>query len=470
MKTKALLVLAIFLGGLSLPFFSFAEEEQAAWRTSVLGSFSDKKITVETMVRVLLKLGYVEDRERVINETIIRKRMIERGVAVSVQEIDEAYKTYVQELIAQGEASSEQELLRLNRMTLDEVRESVRLRIGLKKMTMSDRKVTEEEAANAMPLWLEKQRMTTKILRFALDPDQPLENCAEVEGEKIPVERLIQEILRRMTDDEIDAFISEVMDFYLVEAYLEETGQALTKADLLDELKRVEEEVAEDPAFNGVPLVDILAAQKKTVESLMSEPGFVLRAMVRKACDSKYPITTEMERKHYIDNPAEFADREIIIRIISIYYKLTDGTPMENRTREQAKKLADEAMKQIVEGKKFIDVAATYAEDPGLKESGGKVGSPLKRSSTIFQFLPELLVLFEKELGVPVGPIETQYGFHIARVESIKDKPFEEVQAEVSKSLRRKIRKDWLEGLRAEKKMEHVKAADVIRLFFPALR
>ncbi len=470
MRRLLAVLLFTLVGGLALPLLSVAEESPATeWRTATLGTLAERTIHLEQFARFLLAMGYFEDRERLINEAIIAQKALERGIVVSVDEIDAAYKEYAEELIAQGEAANEAELLKVNRMSVSAVRESVRLRLALKKLVMLDRKVSDEEAPNHIPLWLEAQRLHAKVLRFSLAKDQPLEYAAEVNGQKIPIERLIREILRRMSDSEVEAFASEVMDFLLLQAHLALINEPITKEDLLQEFERVAQEIAEDPSFNGVPLIDILAAQKKTMDDLLNEPGFILRAMVRKACDSRNPVTPEMEREHYKSNKAEFADREVVIRIISCYHKLTDGTPREDVTRDQAKARADEVAAKLAGGMGFPEAAKLYAEDPGLAETGGKVGAPLKREATLFKFLPELLVMFDMGLGEVKGPIESSYGFHIVKVESFRDRPFEEVQAEVTRSLRRSIREKWLTALRTEQKLTHVSATGVLKVFFPEI-
>jgi len=466
----ALLVLA--MGGLSLPLLWGEEAKPApdSWRKAVVASLDGYSVTGEEFARKLFLLGYHDDREILINRVIVAQQARARGVRVDDAEVESSLKKYVAEMIKRGEAADLDELLYVSRLTRPELEQQVRMRLALKKMVMADRKVSEDLVVNAIPLWLEEKRNESRIVRFSLEPDQPLVNCAEVNGEPIGVKELVRQILRRKSDEEIEDFLEELTNFHLVRRKLEEMGKPLTREDLLDEFHRLSEEVKEDPKFNGVPLMDILAAQKKTIEDLMNEPGFQLRAMIRKACDAAHPISVEEQRKYFEAHRAALADREVMIRIISLYYRDERGRPREGVTRESVLEQMKEIVERLKKGEKFEDLAKQYAQDAGLKESGGLVGMPLKDDSAIFRYLPELKVIFKGKPGEIMGPIESKYGVHLVRIEGVKDKSFEEVQAKVLHEMRVEIRKKWLSDLRREKHARNMSAPQLLAVFFEGLR
>jgi parvulin-like peptidyl-prolyl isomerase len=102
-------------------------------------------------------------------------------------------------------------------------------------------------------------------------------------------------------------------------------------------------------------------------------------------------------------------------------------------SREKAREMADELMRLIAKQHDFADLARRYsngphADDGGLWDFQNKGARPAP--------IDELL--FSLPAGAAGGPIETDLGFTILRVEERLDgrlKPFEEAQSEIEKAL-----------------------------------
>lgn len=78
-------------------------------------------------------------------------------------------------------------------------------------------------------------------------------------------------------------------------------------------------------------------------------------------------------------------------------------------TEDQAKA----AKKKLSKGAKFADVAKEYSKDEGSKASGGSIGY-----FTAGQLVPEFEAkAFSMKVGEISGPIKTQFGWHIIKVE-----------------------------------------------------
>lgn len=127
----------------------------------------------------------------------------------------------------------------------------------------------------------------------------------------------------------------------------------------------------------------------------------------------------------------------------------------EDKAAEQAKNMIFDAYSQLQAGMKWEDVCRQYSEDPSSKENGGKL-RPF--GVGVMANVPEFeRVAFELEKSGQVSdPVQTQYGWHIVRLErKIPLGSFEEVgpglrnrvmrdeRAQVSKqALQTKLRKD----------------------------
>ena len=98
---------------------------------------------------------------------------------------------------------------------------------------------------------------------------------------------------------------------------------------------------------------------------------------------------------------------------------------------EQAEALAARALA----GEPFEDLARQYSADTGTAEQGGDLGMVLKSQ------MPGNLgdAIFSMSKGEIAGPVESEFGFHIIRLDAIQaggPLPFEQVRAELENELR----------------------------------
>jgi peptidyl-prolyl cis-trans isomerase D len=101
-----------------------------------------------------------------------------------------------------------------------------------------------------------------------------------------------------------------------------------------------------------------------------------------------------------------------------------------------ARKKAEDILAQARSGKDFAALAKQYSQDPGSAAKGGDLGWA-ERSNFVAPFAD---VLFSTPVGEIRGPVKTQYGYHIIRVDDIqagKTQTFEQARAEVDAQLRR---------------------------------
>ena len=82
--------------------------------------------------------------------------------------------------------------------------------------------------------------------------------------------------------------------------------------------------------------------------------------------------------------------------------------PNENEKEKTVLQLND-IKDKIISGNSFSEMAIKHSEDPGSKENGGSLGW-VSRGSLVKEFET---AAFTAEIGEIVGPIETEFGFHI---------------------------------------------------------
>jgi parvulin-like peptidyl-prolyl isomerase len=97
--------------------------------------------------------------------------------------------------------------------------------------------------------------------------------------------------------------------------------------------------------------------------------------------------------------------------------KLTEILGKDETLAGDAKRRAEEALAKALAGEDFSELAATYSEDPGSKENGGDLGWFGKGV-----MVPEFEeAAFALEKGGTSGLVETQFGWHIIRLDDAKE-------------------------------------------------
>ncbi|MBS1850205.1 MAG: peptidylprolyl isomerase [Acidobacteria bacterium] len=97
---------------------------------------------------------------------------------------------------------------------------------------------------------------------------------------------------------------------------------------------------------------------------------------------------------------------------------------------EEARKKAEDVLKQLKSGAKFDDLAKKYSDDPGSKASGGALGW-IGKGRTVPEFEKAAFALPK---GGTSDLVQSTYGFHIIRVEDKQEahvKSLDEVKAQI---------------------------------------
>jgi peptidyl-prolyl cis-trans isomerase D len=118
----------------------------------------------------------------------------------------------------------------------------------------------------------------------------------------------------------------------------------------------------------------------------------------------------------------------------------------EDRSPEEARERIEEARERLAAGEDFAAVAAAYSDDPGSGSRGGDLG---------FFGRGRMVPAFEEAaFGAPpgelIGPVETQFGFHLIEVvehREARQRPLEEVRELIANRLRATTAQERAEAL-----------------------
>lgn len=143
-------------------------------------------------------------------------------------------------------------------------------------------------------------------------------------------------------------------------------------------------------------------------------------------------ISSEDIEFYYSENESKFSNPEQV-KVRHIQINLPKGA--DEKKLEEIKRKAEEAHSKAMAGENFDIISAQYSEDYLTAEKGGDLGW-VEKGRMNYKFDEAVFPL--KEGGV-APLIETDYGYHIAKVEGYKEaapKPLDAVRAQIEEELK----------------------------------
>jgi len=173
----------------------------------------------------------------------------------------------------------------------------------------------------------------------------------------------------------------------------------------------------------------------------------------------KYRIPEKIKIAYLVLSPSDFLDKVTIAeKEISDFYELNQESfknPQQIKARHILLKVSPDAsesektetkekalslLKRLKDGEDFAALAKKYSQDPAASK-GGDLGY-FTRGQMVKPFEELAFSLKKGELG---GPVKTQFGWHIIRVDDIKDatiKTFSEVRNQIVTTIKNDISKE----------------------------
>lgn len=159
--------------------------------------------------------------------------------------------------------------------------------------------------------------------------------------------------------------------------------------------------------------------------------NFLANEYLKKEVLGKIAIPEGDVKSYYDSNRDEFKMPEMV-KVRHILFR-ADTTASE-ADRKKSKTEAEATLKKIQAGEDFAKLASDVSDDPGSKTRGGELGF-IPRGRTVKPFEDAAFSLKKGEVS---GIVETQFGYHIIKVEDKKEpsaEPFEDVKEKISRKL-----------------------------------
>lgn len=211
-----------------------------------------------------------------------------------------------------------------------------------------------------------------------------------------------------ITEDEVNQFINNMPQEQ--RAYM---SNPQARAQLLEQIIHLHLFAAYGKEELNIPATD---AYKKVLENVQTE---IISNMAVTETIKNSTVTDEEVEAYYEENK----DRFVSAPTASAKHILVDTEDKCN-----------EVLAEINAGTKtFEDAAKEYSTCPS-KERGGDLGTFGKG-----QMVPEFdAAVFGAEVGKVLGPVKTQFGYHLIRVKELRQaetQPFESVKDQIRQSL-----------------------------------
>jgi len=248
---------------------------------------------------------------------------------------------------------------------------------------------------------------------------------------------------RNMSRAELLAMISQDLLLKQVqigygEGALIATPSVTRLSNLLAQQREVSEVIFDFVAFTQAVKIDDAAieAEYKARQASFATPASVrvqYLTLSQAGLEAGVQVSDEQVRKYFDENPAQFQEPEQR-RASHILIKLEAGA--DAAAKQAAKARAEKLLAEVRQTPaKFADLARQHSQDPGSGAKGGDLGT-FPRDVMVKPFADAVWAMQPGEIQ---GPVESQFGFHIIRLDGIVGGAklgFEVVKDDIAKSLR----------------------------------
>ncbi len=196
---------------------------------------------------------------------------------------------------------------------------------------------------------------------------------------------------------------------------------------------------------------ELLAGEGMTIQRYkkMLREQLLSRKVISREVQGQVKVTEEGITEYYKEQSEEFKTAPVIrARHILLIVKEYAGDARETAVLNEIRRIR----REIIDGLDFAEAARKYSEGPS-GPNGGDLG----------EVVPGVMVksfeeaAFALKSGEVSGPIRTQFGYHLIKVDSRKEsklRPLEEVRKEVENRIYQKIametRENWIKRLKKE--------------------
>jgi peptidyl-prolyl cis-trans isomerase C len=255
-----------------------------------------------------------------------------------------------------------------------------------------------------------------------------------------------------------EALIAQIMpqitDIEIAKAYAEEHGITVSEQDVDKEIETLKDQVFLQAQSQGQDL-----GREEAFDQALQQAG-ITEEQLRQQIRDQLPIQKVQERVAGDVGPSQ----EEIEQFYEQNKAAQFTTPEARCTRhilfnKDQKAKAEEVKQQLQNGGDFAELAKEYSQDPGSAEQGGELGC-IGRGETVPNFEE---AVFNAKQGEIVGPVETEFGYHLIEVTEIQEEatqPLSEVEGQIRDQLTTEAQSQaftaWLQKQREQRNVKYL--------------
>ena len=253
----------------------------------------------------------------------------------------------------------------------------------------------------------------------------------------------------------VQQIMPQLVGTEIAKVYAQEHNITVSDKEVEQEIAKIKEQIGDQARSSGQDLSDQEAYEQALKQNNITEDQ--LRENIRE----NLPVQKVQER---VAGDAEPSDKEIQ----NYYEKNKEAqftTPEQRCVRhilfnKDQKEKAEEVKKELEDGGDFAKLAKENSQDPGSAANGGDLGC-LGKGETVPEFEQ---AAFGAEQGEIVGPIKTEFGYHILKVTDVKPeqtRSLQEVESQISSQLatekQSEVFNKWVEEQKKKRDVKYLK-------------
>src|SRR5215204_850414 len=249
--------------------------------------------------------------------------------------------------------------------------------------------------------------------------------------------------------------LPQLVGIEIAKTYAQEQNITVSDEQVDQEIAKIKEQVGDQARSSGQDLSNQEAYEQALKQNNITEEE--LRDDIRE----NLPVQKVQEK---VAGNAEPSEKEIQ----KFYEKNKEAqftTPEQRCVKhilfnKDQKQKAEDVKKQLEDGGDFAKLAKEYSQDPGSAAQGGDLGC-LGKGETVPSFEK---AAFGAKQGEIVGPVKTQFGYHILKVTDVKPKQtrsLQEVESQIRSQLatekQTEVFSKWVEEQKKKRDVKYLK-------------
>ena len=244
----------------------------------------------------------------------------------------------------------------------------------------------------------------------------------------------------------------QLVEIEIAKAYAQEQGITVSEGEVNEEIEVLKDQIAQQAQAQGQD-VD----RGEAFEGALQQAGLT-EEQLREQLREQLPVQEVQERVTGGAGPSQeeverFYEENKAAQFTSPETRCARHILFNKDQREQA----EEVKGRLQDGGDFAQLAQEFSQDPGSAENGGDLGC-LGRGETVPDFEE---AVFGAERGEIVGPVETEFGYHLIEVTDVREEatqPLSEVEAQIRDQLTTEAQtEEFTAWLQRQKEQRNVK-------------